>query len=245
LFFPAVAARAFSFIGGGDRRALVHGERPFEKGYSKRMPRDAWRPAVTGIDDDLTGVWALDGAHAWVSGASGGLYRTRDMGERFDRVGAGLPSTRLLALSVSRFFALEPLVFVGTEGAGLYKSTDGGEKFEAVGDDVLGKDTVHALVWWGGLLLVGTDGGLFLSNDGGKKFRKARDLEGRRVLALAVPGAEADVSSDVIVGTDLGVFKSSDGAQRFRKVQEGMGPIEIRALATFPLPAQNRERRRR
>ncbi len=173
-----------------------------------------------------------------------GLYRTRDMGERFDRVGAGLPSSPLLALSVSRYFGLEPLVFVGTEGAGLYKSADGGEKFEAVGIDVVGKDTVRALVWWGGLLLVGADGGLFLSHDGGKKFQKARDLEGRRVLALSVPGLEADVASDVIVGTDLGVFKSSDGAQRFRKVQEGMGPIEVRALATFPLPPQDRERRR-
>jgi hypothetical protein len=58
-----------------------------------------------------------------------------------------------------------------------------------------------------------------------------------------VPGAEEEVASDVIVGTDLGVFKSSDGAQRFRRAQEGMGPIEVRALATFPLPPQNRERR--
>jgi hypothetical protein len=174
-----------------------------------------------------------------------GLYRTRDMGERFARVGAGLPDAPLLSLSVSKYFALDPKVFVGTEGSGLFKSTDGGERFEPAGVDVLGKDSVRALVWWGGLLVVGSDGGLFLSDDGGKRFRKARDLEGRRVLSLSVPGAEEEVASDVIVGTDLGVFKSSDGAQRFRRVQEGMGPIEVRALATFPLPPQSRERRPR
>ncbi len=84
LLFAAVAALAFPFFGGEHRRPLVHGERPFEKGYSKRMPRDAWRPVVTGIDDDLTGVWALDATHAWVSGASGGLYRTRDGGATWE-----------------------------------------------------------------------------------------------------------------------------------------------------------------
>jgi photosystem II stability/assembly factor-like uncharacterized protein len=175
----------------------------------------------------------------------GGLFRTRDMGEELERVGKRLPGSPLLALAVSRYFAIEPVVFVGTGGAGLHKSADGGETFEAVGADVLGKEAVGSLVWWGGLLLVGTDSGLYLSDDGGKTFRKAPDLEGRRVRALAVPGAESDVPSDVIVGTDLGVFKSSDGARRFRRVQEGMGPLEIRVLATFPLPPQDRELRSR
>jgi photosystem II stability/assembly factor-like uncharacterized protein len=174
-----------------------------------------------------------------------GLYRTRDKGERFARIGAGLPDAPLLALVVSRFFAVEPIVFVGTTGAGLFKSVDGGEKFEAVGAELLGKETVRALVWWGGLLIAGTDGGLFLSDDGGKRFKKAKDLEGRRILSISVPGMEEDVASDVIVGTDAGVLKSSDGAQRFRRVQEGMGPLEVRALATFPLPPQSRERRSR
>lgn len=174
-----------------------------------------------------------------------GLFRTRDVGERFARVGAGLPDSPLVSLAVSRFFSADPTIFVGTRGSGLFKSSDGGESFEAVGVEVLGKETVRALVWWDALLIVGTDSGLFLSDDGGRKFKGVRDLEGRRVLSLSVPGAEADVSSDVIVGTDLGVFKSSDGAQRFRRVQEGMGPIEVRALATFPITPQTRERRSR
>jgi photosystem II stability/assembly factor-like uncharacterized protein len=174
-----------------------------------------------------------------------GLYRTLDMGDRIARVGAGLPDSPILALAISKYFALDPKVFVGTAGTGLFKSEDGGGSFEAAGVDVLGKETVRALVWWGALLIVGTDSGLFLSDDGGKKFHKARDLDGRRVLSISVPGVEEEVASDVIVGTDLGVFKSSDVAQSFRRVQEGMGPLEVRALATFPLPAQNRERRSR
>jgi photosystem II stability/assembly factor-like uncharacterized protein len=174
-----------------------------------------------------------------------GLFRTSDAGEHFTKVGAGLPDSPLLQIVLSRFFPLDAVVFVGTEGAGLFKSVDGGGGFEAAGVEVLGHETVRALVWWGALLIVGTDSGLFLSDDGGKKFQKARDLEGRRVLSISVPGAEEDVASDVIVGTDLGAFKSSDGAQRFRRVQEGMGPLQVRALATFPLPPQARERRSR
>lgn len=84
LLFSIAPAGAFPFFGGDDRRPVIHGKRPFEKGYTKRMPRDAWRPAATGIDDDLTGIWAVDRAHAWVSGGSGGLYRTRDAGDTWE-----------------------------------------------------------------------------------------------------------------------------------------------------------------
>jgi hypothetical protein len=174
-----------------------------------------------------------------------GLYRTRDSGGSFLRVGDGLPDAPLLSLVLSRFFPVESTMFVGTQGAGVFKSTDGGQTFQPAGIELLGKETVRALVWWGGLLIAAGDGGLFLSEDGGKRFRKARDLEGRRALSLSVPGADEDVASDVIVGTDAGVYKSSDGAQSFRRVQEGMGPLEVRALSTFPLPPQNRERRSR
>ncbi len=174
-----------------------------------------------------------------------GLYRTEDKGDHFARVGAGLPDSPLLSLATASYFALEPTLFVGTAGSGLFKSTDGGERFEAIGVRALGKQTVRVIVWWGSLLLVGGDEGLFLSDDGGKNFERAKDLGSRRVLAIDVPGAEAETASDVIVGTDLGVFKSSDGAQKFRDVQEGMGPIEVRALASFPIPPQNRERRPR
>jgi photosystem II stability/assembly factor-like uncharacterized protein len=174
-----------------------------------------------------------------------GLYRSRDECDRFERVGAGLPPAQLLSLVVSRFFSLDPTIFVGTQGLGLFRSRDGGVKFEAVGVEVLGTATVRALVWWDRLLIVGTDSGLYLTDDGGRKFKKPRELDGRRVLSLSVPGAEAQISSDVIVGTDLGVFKSSDGGQSFRRVQEGMGQVEVRALATFPIAPQNRERRSR
>jgi len=151
----------------------------------------------------------------------------------------------VLSLALSRYFALDPTLFVGTAGRGVYESRDGGGHFEPLVDPLLTGANVRVIFWWESLLLVGTDEGLFLSDDSGKKFRPAKDLEGVPVLAISVPGAEAEVSSDVIVGTGRGVFKSSDVAQSFRRVQEGMGPVEGRALATFPIAPQHRERRSR
>jgi photosystem II stability/assembly factor-like uncharacterized protein len=176
----------------------------------------------------------------------GGLFRSVDGGGSWARVEGGLSSAPLLSIAASQFFGLDPTLFVGTSGQGLYKSEDGGKSFHPVGSAVLGRTTVQALFWWGALLLVGGDSGLFLSDDGGGKFRPVKDLEGLSVLAIAVPGADSGgLSSEVIVGTRSGVLKSSDGAQRFRAVDEGMGRPEVHALATFPSPPQERERRRR
>ncbi len=177
--------------------------------------------------------------------ADSGLHKSVDMGEHWLPVGEGLPPVPLLSLAISRYFTLDPTLFVGTGGRGVYKSTDGGAHFAPLNDAELKVATVRALVWWGSLLLVGTDDGLFLSDDSGKKFRKAKDLQGLSVLSISVPGAEAEVSSDVIVGTNRGVYKSSDVARSFRTVQEGMGPLEVRALATFPIAPQHREKRSR
>jgi len=114
-----------------------------------------------------------------------------------------------------------------------------------VGQRELGSARVNVLFWWGNLLVVGASDGLLLSDDAGKTFRRAKELEGRNVLSLSVPGAESHVPSDLIVGTERGVFKSSDGATSFRAVQEGMGPLRVLDLATFPLPPQTRERHRK
>jgi photosystem II stability/assembly factor-like uncharacterized protein len=172
-----------------------------------------------------------------------GLYRTVDQGKLFVRLD-GAPDAPVLALAISRFFGVEPTLFAGTRGKGLHKSTDGGAKFVAVGGDPLARSTVHALFWWESLLLVGTDEGLFLSDDGGKKFRAVKELAGVPVLAISVPAAESGGGSEVIVGTNEGVLKSSDGAQTFRLVREGLGRPAVKHLATFPMPVQDRERRR-
>jgi ligand-binding sensor domain-containing protein len=177
--------------------------------------------------------------------AADGLYRTVDQGERWVELGNGLPAAPISSLTVSRFFAVEPTLFVGTAGAGVYRSTDGGSSFTPIAADVLKTETIRFVFWWASVLLVGTDHGLYASDDAGETIRRAKDIGDLPILSISVPGAEHDVPSDLIVGTTRGVFKSSDGGLSFRSVFEGMGQVEVLSLATFPLPAQNRERRSR
>lgn len=187
-------------------------------------------------------VWP--GPELFVAGDDG-LFVSRDIGESWEGVDAGLPDAPITAIALSEFFGVDPQIFAGTRSEGLYRSRDGGERFEPVGKRELGGASVNDLFWWGSLLVVASSEGLLLSDDAGESFRRAPELEGRNVLSISVPGAESHVPSDLIVGTDGGVFKSSDGATSFRAVLEGMGPIRVLDLATFPLPPQSRERRRR
>ena len=173
----------------------------------------------------------------------GGLFVSEDIGESWERLDTGLPTGPLLSIVVSRFFLADPKIIVGSRGAGLYRSSDGGASFDPVGDEAMASKTVHTLYWWDALLLIGTDDGLFLSDDAGDTLRKAEELDSRAVLSLSVPVPDAP-RSDILVGTDRGVFKSSDGGESFKLMTEGLGTPNITELATFPAPAQERERSR-
>lgn len=173
-----------------------------------------------------------------------GLFRSLDSGESWELVDGGLPRAAMLSIAISRYYGLDPTMFVGTRGAGIYRSTDGGEHFERVGGDEVPSSTVRALFWWGSLLLVGTDDGLFLSDDAGDTLGPIAELEGRAIFSILVPVPEVGAQSDVIVGTDEGVFKSSDGAVRFRRIAEGLGTPTVTQLATFPVPVQEPKRTR-
>ena len=171
----------------------------------------------------------------------GGLFVSEDIGESWERLNTGLPAGPLLSIVISRFFLADPKIIVGSRGAGLYRSSDGGASFEPVGDKAMTSRTVHALYWWKALLLIGTDDGLFFSDDAGDTVRKAEELDSRVVLSLSVPVPDA-ARSDIFVGTDRGVFKSSDGGESFWPMTEGLGAPSVNELATFPAPAQDRER---
>lgn len=173
----------------------------------------------------------------------GGLFVSEDIGETWEHLDRGLPKNPLLSLVVSRFFAADPKIIVGSRGAGLYKSTDGGARFEPVGGKDMTTRTVHTLYWWNALLLIGTDDGLFLSDDAGETIREVDELDGHAVLSISVPVPDAP-RSDLLVGTDRGVFRSSDGGGSFRLMTEGIGVPSVHELATFPPPPQDRERSR-
>jgi len=174
-----------------------------------------------------------------------GLYLSVDVGESWERLDGGLPTVPFLSLVASQFFLADPVLLVGTLGEGLYRSGDGGEHFERTGGREHEKATIHAMFWWGAVLIIGAEDGLYFSHDAGATLEPVDDLKGRRVLSISIPVPEGALRSDIIVGTDEGVYKSSDGGFRFFPVRNGLGRLAVTALSTFPVPVQNREQDRR
>ena len=168
--------------------------------------------------------------------ASQGFFRTDDGGDNWERLGEGLPPVPVLSVTLSRYFGLEPVVFVGLEGGGVYRSRDGGLHFEPVGGLDWAQRRVPGIYWWGSSLFAGTDEGLFVSHDAGETWESAsEELEEENVLTLSIPVPEAPGGSDVMVGTKRGVFKTSDGAMTWRHMTSGMDTPEIYGFGNFPL----------
>ena len=188
-------------------------------------------------EDLITGpVYAMNwpGPSLFVA-ASQGFFRTDDIGDGWEQLGEGLPPVAVLSVTLSGYFGLEPVVFVGLEGAGVYRSRDGGEHFEPVGGSDWAQRRVPGINWWGSSLFAGTDEGLFISHDAGETWESASaELEEENVLTLSIPMPKAPGGSDVMVGTRRGVFKTSDGAMTWRQMPEGMGSSEIYGFGNFP-----------
>jgi photosystem II stability/assembly factor-like uncharacterized protein len=171
--------------------------------------------------------------------AAEGLFRSNDTGDSWERAGKGLPDVAVLSLAHSSFFAMEPVIFAGLDGAGLYRSTDGGETFQPVGGSDAMQRTVRQLYWWKSVLFAGTDDGLFVSHDAGESWESASaELEGKKILAISIPAPDAPLGSDVLIGTEQGIYKTSDGARTWRQMNDGMKPAVIFGFGSFPSPPE-------
>ena len=175
---------------------------------------------------------------------SEGLFVSNDKADSAQRIRAELPETEILTIAVSRYFAADPVLFVGTEGDGLYRSDDGGRRFRPLGDGELGLRRIRALWWWNDLLLVGTDTGLYLSKDSGERFEEASitGIPQSSINAISVPAA-GGLFAEIFIGTDYGVLKSADGGQSFRRTNEGLVRLRVLGFASFPFSEASPARR--
>lgn len=151
----------------------------------------------------------------------------------------GLPEAPVLALALSSYFTIDPVVFAGLgDEHGVYRSADGGRTWSASG---LQGRSVRALVWMGALLYAGTSAGVHRSQDAGRTWTRCGEgLGEREVLALLFPLAP-DSAAEAFAATPDGIYHTMDGGLRW----ERRGKLQVlRVLATFPAPDPVQKKRR-
>ncbi len=183
----------------------------------------------SGDADEAADVTAIafhpdEGGLIFAGTYDGGLLRTRDGGQSWERIDAALPAGAMRSLAVD---VRTGVVYVGTS-QGVFESADRGDSWTATALDA---HTVSMLAAEGtGPTLYAAIGssGLLRSDDGGASFGRASSGLGSDWGHLAVAA-----TGTLHVGAD-GVFTSSDGGTRWSLSASGLRDSRISAMAAHP-----------
>jgi len=188
-------------------------------------------------------VYAAVLGHAFGPNEARGVYRSRDGGEKWERVlyvsdRAGAVDLALDPNNPRNLFAgmwqavRRPWALIsGGEDSGLYRTTDGGDTWteltEGLPAGIKGKIgvTVSAAkpgrVW---TLVEAEDGGIFRSEDGGDTFRLVNDDRNFRQRAWYYSHIYADPAArDTVYVLNVGMYRSTDGGKSFTTIQAPHG----------------------
>jgi photosystem II stability/assembly factor-like uncharacterized protein len=175
---------------------------------------------------------------AMVIACDKGLLVTQDEGATYAPPGEGLPAGPVVAMALSSFFAVDPVVFAAPAKGGVYRSSNGGKSWTAVG---LADEKVGDLVWLGPFLYAAGDGGFYRSQDVGATWTRLADSPGRPVR-LMFPLAPA-AGIEAFLATDRGLFRTVDAGEHWRPAGfEGQAVLDV---ATFPPPDPVRSKKPR
>jgi photosystem II stability/assembly factor-like uncharacterized protein len=168
---------------------------------------------------------------ALVMATSNGVAFSSDGGATYQPPGSGLPPGTVLALALSSYFAVDPVLFAGVEGQGVHRSPDGGRTWLSAG---LEGETVRDLVWLGPFLYAAGDQGVRRTEDLGRTWTALNEgLKSPISYQLLFPLAPA-AGSEAFIATEDGVFHTPDGGLHWN------GPTlkgrRVLCLATFPPP---------
>lgn len=169
---------------------------------------------------------------ALVAASDLGLLVTTDEGARFEQ-GVGLPAGAVVAVALSSFFALDPVLFAAPAGGGVFRSSDGGKSWTAT---ALAGERVRDLVWLGPFLYAAGEAGFHRSQDAGASWTRLSSIPGRpnRLLFPLAPAA----GLEAFLATDRGVFRTTDAGQHWQA--SGLAGQEVLEIATFPPPERAR-----
>jgi len=153
------------------------------------------------------------------------IYKTRDGGNSWENMSAGMTHSRVITLAIDPLFPAN--ILAGTKGDAVYKSYDGGQRWVSLRtglQEVNFTSVVHQLVFAPGSsshVFAATSLGVYESNDGGETW--AKRIEGMKEVLMVISLAiDPQQPQTLYAGTSGGVYKSVDGTQTWRKVNTGL-----------------------
>ena len=180
------------------------------------------------------------------AGVSGGILRSPDGGQHWERAFTPVPPMTVTAFCISPNYENDGQIFTSTLDDGVFYSRDRGRTWNA-GNFGLLDLTVYALAIspdyaQDRLLFAGTQSGIFTSSNGGRSWKEILlPAENTAVLSLALsPDFERD--RRVFVGTELrGLLSSSDAGKSWSSVAAGRFTEAINAVLLSPQYARQSE----
>lgn len=171
-----------------------------------------WRTAGGGLPaydlHGLTGTARSGRVVAYVVG--NGIYASDDGGRRWEKLGDGPASGRLMTLAADP--GDENLLYAGDLSAGVFRSEDGGRTWTPASEGLADRSVMALAVAPGAspALLAATGGGVFLSGDGGRHWQPGSGLPAEPVFAVAVNPARTE---QVFAFASSGWYVSTDGGK--------------------------------
>jgi photosystem II stability/assembly factor-like uncharacterized protein len=158
-----------------------------------------------------------------------GLLVSRDEGATFEGPGSGLPGGPVLAMALSSYFLVDPVLFAAPASGGVFRSSDRGATWTATG---LRDERVGDLVWLGPFLYAAGDSGFYRSQDAGASWSRLAASPGRpaRLMFPLAPAA----GLEAFLATDRGLFRTADAGEHWAPA--GFAGQEVLTVATFPPP---------
>ena len=153
-------------------------------------------------------------------GMVGGVFRSSDAGQSWNRATSGLMDSTVLSLAVSG-----NNLFAGTSGFAAFRSTNGGESWTRANVGMMGYQ-VRSLAVTGNQLYAATESEIARSDNWGDSwYTRTNGLPATGFRALAVSG------SLVFVGSDSGVFVSTNWGTMWQSSSAGLTDVHVRGFA--------------
>lgn len=166
--------------------------------------------------------FASDGT-CFIATTNGGVWRTTDAGDSWQRVTGALPSQLCRDVAVSPNFSVDQTVLTSTT-AGLYRSTDGGDTWTLVTDGVAGSviALLHTVPGTAGTMFCGRDE-LFRSLDSGATWQQLGTFASPISEIATSPNFAVDQSMVLCFGRyGGGILSSVDGGSTFTPMNDGV-----------------------